>query len=300
MRAREPYNQTVISLPHFKGTPKVAFAFASILLCTVFGAAHAQVLKFAAMPEEAPAVAQARFTPLLRYLETRGMSGVFIATPDMPAFIDAVVSKRVDFVWINAFTFVQARARMRGDLTCVAHRREDANFTSSFITRDPNITSLSGLADKSLMFGPRTSTTGHLMPRHFLKTEAPGTLEKLRTIRHGASHEAVIDHVRRSAADVGVINTAVLARLKEDGKLADDALRVIHTTPPFQEYCFALPGDRDPALFTTVQNALTGLDPRRPDHRDILRSVRASRIVAGSDDAYAPLEEIARELGLVK
>jgi phosphonate transport system substrate-binding protein len=258
------------------------------------------VLRFAAIPDESWAVTQQRFTPLLRYLETRGMSGVMIATPDLASFIDAVTAKRVDFVWINGFSFVQARARMGGNLTCVAQRKEDANFRSVFVSRDSAINSIEHLAGKSIVFGPRPSVSGHLMPRFFLKQHPSEPLSKLKTIRHAVSHEATLDQVNRGVADVGVVSASALARLIAETKVDASALHVLHTTPTFVDYCFALTGDRDPTLYTALQNALTGLDPRRSDHMAILQSLRAKRVIAASDDAYAPIEEMAKEVGLLR
>jgi phosphonate transport system substrate-binding protein len=262
--------------------------------------AQAQVLRFAAIPHEPAAMAQQRFAPLLRHLETRGLTGVYIATPDVNTFVESVVTKRVDFAWMNAFTFVQARARMNGNLSCVAHRREDTQFQVAFVTRDASLKSLDTLAEKTVVFGARTSAVGHLMPRAFLKKESPGTLEKLKAIRHAASHEAVLDQLHRGVADIGVVSVSALAKLRSEGKVRDDPLHIIYTSPPFYDSCFAMPADGDPALFTAVQAALTGLDPFRVEHQAILQATRASRLVAGSDESYALLTEIARELKLIQ
>lgn len=221
----------------------------------------AQVLRFAAIPEEPLSVIQERFTPLLRYLDSRGMSAVLIATPDMQSFVEAVTSKRVDFAWMNGFSFVQARARMEGNLSCVVQRKEDIHFQSVIVTRSSEIASVDDLVGKILVFGPRQSVSGHLMPRHFLKQQWPTLLGKLKATRHAVSHEAVIDQVQRGAADAGVVSATALERSRALGQI-DDSLRTIYTTPKFSDYCFVLTGDRDPALVTAVQNALTGLDPR--------------------------------------
>jgi phosphonate transport system substrate-binding protein len=270
----------------------VAFTFVSTL--------QAQVLRFAAIPEEPAPIIQQRFTPLLRYLETRGMSGVIIATPDMNSFIDAVTAKRVDFAWISGFSFVQARARMSGNLTCVAHRKEDVNFQSVVVTRDAQMSSLDGIAGKTIVFGPRASLSGHLMPRHFIKQLSPAALAQANALRFAVSHESVLEQIKRGVGDVGVLNAASFFRMKEDGKIADDALRVVYTTPTYTDYCFALTGDRDPTLFTALQNALVALDPRRPEHAAILSSLRATRLVAATDDAYSDVEAIAKEVGLIR
>jgi phosphonate transport system substrate-binding protein len=277
---------------------KIFFAALALLFGSL--AAHAQVLRFAALPEEPQAVVQQRFAPLMRYLESRGMNAVWVPMPDMPTFIDAIASKRVDFVWTNGFSYVLARQRMGGNLIPIAQRAEDAQFKSVFFSANESVKGLADIAGKTLVFGPASSASGHLMPRHFLISQSPGTLETAKATKFTASQEAVLWRVAADEESVGVVNEAVWSRLMADGKLPKKSLKVFHTTPAFFDYCFAIPADRDPALITALQNALIGLDPRRGDDVPILRALRASRIIITTEDNYSQLEAAAVQSGLIK
>jgi phosphonate transport system substrate-binding protein len=273
------------------------------ITCTVLAwtsCTSAQVLRFAVLPEEPAAVSKQRFEPLLRYLETRGLTAIWITVPDQPALVEAVAAKRVDFAWMNGATFVQTRARMAGNLTPIAQRSEDAQYKSVIVTANDEVKALADLEGKSLMFGAKTSVAGHIMPRRFLLRDHPGLIEKLSAVRHAPTHEAVAYAVLRGAADAGALSEVSWERLVQEGRVDATKARVLFTTPTFFDYCFAIPADQDPALVTTLQNALIGLNPKQPDHANVLRALRATRVITASADNYAPLDEIMQALGLTK
>ena len=273
-----------------------------VAACALFAsvASHAQVLRFAALPEEPQAIVQQRFAPLMRYLESRGLNAVWVPMPDMPTFIDAIAATRVDFIWTNGFSYVLARQRMGGNLIPIAQRSEDAQFKSVFISANESVKTLADIAGKTLIFGPASSASGHLMPRHFLIAQSPGTLEAARSTKFSASQDAVAWRVAADEQSIGVVNEAVWTRMNAEGRLPKTGLKVFHTTPAFFDYCFAIPADRDPALITALQNALIGLDPRRGDDQPILRALRASRIIASNEENYSQLEAAAVQAGLIK
>jgi phosphonate transport system substrate-binding protein len=277
-----------------------AHAIALFLALAATSAAYAQVLRFAAIPEEPQAVIQQRFAPLMRYLESRGLTAVWVPMPDMPAFIDAIVSKRVDFIWTNGFSYALARQRMGGNLIPIAQRSEDAQFKSVFVSANESVKALADITGKTIIFGPASSASGHLMPRHFLISQSPGTLETAKATKFSSSQEAVVWRIAADEESVGVVNEAVWERMGVEGKLPKTQLKVFHTTPTFFDYCFAIPADRDPALITALQNALIGLDPRRADNLPILRAMRASRIITSTEENYTALEGAAVQAGLIK
>jgi phosphonate transport system substrate-binding protein len=284
---------TIGAMKHF------FFALIFAVMCGLSVAAQAQVLRFAVIPEEPAAVAQQRFAPLLRYLETRGLTAVWIPMADMPSLIDAVASKRVDFAWMNGFAFLQARARMSGNLMPIAQRTEDTQFKSVILTHDADIQKLADIAGKNILFGPPTSASGHLMPRHFINAQVPALIAA-GPAKYAASHEAVIYQLLEKKVDVGVVNEAVWKRLQAEGRLHLKSLQTLYTTPSFFDYCFAIPADRDPALVTALQNALIGLNPRSAEHAPILHALRATRLISSAPENYALLEAIAKESGLLK
>src|SRR5690606_11723261 len=92
-------------------------------------------------------------------------------TSDYAAVVSGFQRGDLHLGWFGGLTGVQARALTPGS-TAVAQRPRDAEFHSIFIV-GPGVaaTSLADLVGLTFTFGSESSTSGHLMPRHFL-TEA--------------------------------------------------------------------------------------------------------------------------------
>ena len=122
-----------------------------------------------AIPDEAPTALLRRFEPLGAYLGERLDRPVeFVPVVDHAAAVEALVSSQVDLAWLGGFTFVRARRRSGGAVQPLVQRVEDEHFRSVFVTRaDSGIDSLEDLRGRDLAFGSPSSTSGHLMPRHW-------------------------------------------------------------------------------------------------------------------------------------
>ena len=96
----------------------------------------------------------------------------FVPVVDYAATVEGLAADRLDIVWYGGFTSVQATERAQG-ATRLAMREEDASFKSVFVARtDSGIKGLTDLKGKTFAFGSVSSTSGHLMPRHFLRPPA--------------------------------------------------------------------------------------------------------------------------------
>ena len=146
----------------------LAAAFGGLFVS--FPSLAASTLRVSAIPDESPTELQLKFAPLGAYLEERlGMPVEFVPVTDYAAVVEALASDRVDLAWLGGFTFIQAKLRTGGRAEPLVQRDEDAKFTSKFITASERIKGLGDLKGASFAFGSPSSTSGHLMPRHFLR-----------------------------------------------------------------------------------------------------------------------------------
>ena len=131
--------------------------------------AHAaETLRVSAIPDEAPTELLRKFKPLGAYLEQQlGMKVEFVPVADYPAVVEALATDRLDMAWLGGFTFVQVNLKT-GNAMPLVQREQDAAFTSTFISADPQIKSLKDLKGKTFAFGSISSTSGSLMPRYFM------------------------------------------------------------------------------------------------------------------------------------
>jgi phosphonate transport system substrate-binding protein len=269
----------------------------------VFGAlSHAQqVFRVTTIPEEAATEQVRKFTPLAAYLEKRlGMKVEFTPVTDYPAAVEALVNKRVDLVWFGGFTHVQAQLRSGGKIVPIAQREEDTKFQSVFIAKtDSGIKQLSDLKGKQVSFGSASSTSGHLMPRHFL-LQANITPEKdFRRIAYSGAHDATIASVVSGRVDAAALDITVWRKFVSDNKVDTKAVDVFYTTPTFFNYNWSMHADSPAELRQRVQRALLELDSSTPEGREILQLNRATRYITTSPENYKGLESAGRSAGLI-
>jgi phosphonate transport system substrate-binding protein len=269
----------------------------------VFGAlSHAQqVFRVTTIPEEAATEQVRKFMPLAAYLERRlGMKVEFTPVTDYPAAVEALVNKRVDLVWFGGFTHVQAQLRSGGKIVPIAQREEDTKFQSVFIAKtDSGIKTLADLKGKQVSFGSASSTSGHLMPRHFL-LQASITPEKdFRRVAYSGAHDATIASVVSGRVDAAALDITVWRKFVSDNKVDTKAVDVFYTTPTFFNYNWSMHTDSPAELRQRVQRALLELDGSTPEGREILQLNRATRYIPTSPENYKGLEAAGRSAGLI-
>lgn len=269
----------------------------------VFGSlSHAQqVFRVTTIPEEAATEQVRKFTPLASYLEKRlGMKVEFTPVSDYPAAVEALVNKKVDLVWFGGFTHVQAQLRSGGKIVPIAQREEDTKFQSVFIAKtDSGIKALADLKGKQISFGSQSSTSGHLMPRHFLLQAQINPEKDFRRIAYSGAHDATIASVVSGKVDAAALDITVWRKFVAENKVDTKAVNVFYTTPTFFNYNWSMHVDTAVDLRERVKKALLDLDPATPEGKEILQLNRATRYIPTTPENYKGLESAGRSAGLI-
>ena len=276
-------------------------AVAGLALSLSIATTHAaETLRVSAIPDEAPTELIRKFKPLGEYLEQQlGMPVKFTPVSDYAAVVESLASDRLDLAWLGGFTFVQTRLKT-GDAIPLVQREQDEQFTSKFITADPEVKSLADLKGKTFAFGSVSSTSGSLMPRYFMLKDGIEREQYFKRIAYSGAHDATAAWVEAGKADAGVLNASVWDKLVAAGKVDTAKVRVISTTPPYYDYNWTVRGNLDPALVEKIKAAFLALDPANPEHKAILDLQAASRFIETKPENYAGIEEAARAAGLLK
>jgi len=269
----------------------------------VFGSlTHAQqVFRVTTIPEEAATEQVRKFTPLASYLEKRlGMKVEFTPVSDYPAAVEALVNKKVELVWFGGFTHVQAQLRSGGKIVPIAQREEDTKFQSVFIAKtDSGIKALADLKGKQISFGSQSSTSGHLMPRHFLLQAQINPEKDFRRIAYSGAHDATIASVVSGKVDAAALDITVWRKFVAENKVDTKAVNVFYTTPTFFNYNWSMHVDTAVDLRERVKKALLDLDPATPEGKEILQLNRATRYIPTTPENYKGLESAGRSAGLI-
>jgi phosphate/phosphite/phosphonate ABC transporter binding protein len=154
-----------------------ALAFAALAGPAGLRPASAQdkpALVFTAIPDQDESRLVERFTKLAELLQTKlGVPVKYIPVKSYPAAVTAFTNNQVQLAWFGGFTGVQARRAVPGS-QAIVQGAEDVNFKSFFIANaktglKPSKELPKEIAGKSFTFGARASTSGRLMPEHFLR-----------------------------------------------------------------------------------------------------------------------------------
>ena len=279
----------------------LALAAGFVLSCSAVIAQAADTLRVSAIPDEAPTELLRKFKPLGVYLEQQlGMKVQFVPVADYPAVVESLASNRLDLAWLGGFTFVQVHLK-DPTATPLVQREQDAQFTSKFITANPDVKSLADLKGKTFAFGSISSTSGSLMPRYFmLKNDNIKPEEYFKRISYSGAHDATAAWVQAGKVDAGVLNASVWDKLVASGKVDTQKVKVFATTPSYYDYNWTVRGSLDPALKEKIKKAFLDLDPAKPEQKAILDLQAASRFIETRPENYQGTEEAARAAGLLK
>lgn len=272
---------------------------------------EAPVLEVGAIPDQDPERLQRLYGKLSAYLEQRLEVPVeYEPVTDYAAAVSAFRVGDLDLVWFGGLTGVQARLQVPG-ARAIAQRAIDARFHSVFLANTATdlgtVDSLAGLArlrGHSFTFGSQISTSGRLMPQHFLDSAGVDVDAFRGQPGFSGSHDRTIKLVESGTFDAGVANEQVWRSRVASGRVDTTRVRVIWRTPPYHDYHWVIRPDLDRefgAGFTErVRGALLELSAADPEQREILELFGAERFIATADSNYDRIESVAREIGKIR
>ena len=210
----------------------------------------------------------------------------------------------VQLAWYGGLTGVQARLAVPGS-RAVAQRSTDENFTSVFVAApDSGISSLSDLKGRTFTFGSESSTSGNLMPRFFLDQEGIVPETDFKSVAYSGSHDATWKQVEAGAVEAGALNANVWKTRLEKDDVDTSRVAAFYTSPGYVDYHWVVRPGLDEvygAGFTQrVLDALLKLNASNGGRdQEIMDAFQADRFIPTSNENYAPIENIARDLGLI-
>lgn len=276
-------------------------------------AAFSGTLRVGAIPDQDPEILQRSYDRLAGLLEVRlpGVSVRYVPVTDYQGAVSGFRAGDLDLVWFGGLTGVQARLEVPG-AEAILRRDMDGRFTSVFITRPDSglapmaeVSDLSAVAGRSLTFGSESSTSGRLMPQHFLARAGVDVASDLDgPPGFSGSHDATIELVRAGAYDVGAVNSQVWDARLADGSVDETEVVEIFRTPPYADYHWVVQPGLDARFGSGFRSALidafTALEPEDPTEAEVLAFFGADAFVPTTDDDYDDIEAVAREIGAIR
>ncbi len=273
----------------------------ALVVWMVWGVAAADTLRVSAIPDEDPQELLRKYKPFTDYIEKEvGLKVKFVPVVDYAATVEGLAANRLDIVWYGGFTSVQAVQRAKG-ATRLAMREEDASFKSVFVARtDSGIRTLTDLKGKTFAFGSVSSTSGHLMPRHFLRAAGVDPERDFEKFGFSGAHDATAAWVAAGRVDAGALNFLVWKKLVDKEKVDTKKTNVFWTTPPYVDYVWVARGGVPEAVREKFRQALLKLDYTNPEHKKIMDLQRTRKFIPAKDSDWDGIRKAAIAAGMLK
>lgn len=285
-------------------------AVASASACGGGGAADG-TFTIGAIPDQDPQLLQRLYGTLSDHLASElGVPVRYEPVTNYAAAVNAFRVGDLDMVWFGGLTGVQARLQVDG-ARAILQRRIDADFHSVFIAHRPaeldSVTEVEGLrrlAGHTFTFGSESSTSGRLMPQHYLGRAGVGLDDFRGEPGFSGSHDKTIRLVEAGSFEAGVVNEQVWSQRVAEGTADTSRVDVIWRTPPYHDYHWVIrPGLEErfgEGFVERIRRAFVDLDPDDPRGRQILEMFGAEAFVPTENGNYEEIERVARQIGKIR
>lgn len=275
--------------------------------------AFSGTLRVSAIPDQDPEKLQRTYGLVAAYLEKQlpGIKVEYVPVTDYQASVSSFRTNDLDLVWFGGLTGVQARTEVSGAVT-LAQRDIDAKFTSVFVaspdaglSKISDVSALKTIAGHSLTFGSESSTSGRVMPQYFLKQAGVDVKTDMKgNVGFSGSHDKTIALVSAGTFEVGALNSSVWDKAVDEGKVDETKVQEIFRTPTFFDYHWLAQPTLDAkfgANFTaSLGKAILALDGSDAEELAILELFGAKKFIETKADNYARIEEIGKEIGVIR
>ncbi|MAX18558.1 MAG: putative selenate ABC transporter substrate-binding protein [Dehalococcoidia bacterium] len=262
-----------------------------------------KVFRIAGIPDQNASTLAQKYHILTDYLSQElGLTVKYVPTVNYAATVTSFNRGDIQMAWFGGLTGVQARLASPGSLA-LAQRPRDTEFHSKFIVQSGlDVTILEDLNGLTFTFGSESSTSGHLMPRHFLlEAGVDPETDFAGNANFSGSHDKTWALVESGAFQAGVLNEAVWDEAVEEGRVDVSRARVFFVTPSYFDYNWTVRGDLDAEFgdgFTLrVQNALVSLDG---SDQDVLDLFSTDSFIESQNENYQAIEDVAKSLGIIQ
>ena len=264
-----------------------------------------------AIPDQDPEKLQRLYGKLADYLSKEvGVPVVYKPVTDYTAAVTAFKVGDLDLVWFGGLTGVQARLQVPG-AEAIAQRDIDSDFHSVFIVNKKtglkpitNEKELEELKGRTFTFGSETSTSGRLMPQYFLEQAGVKPEDFKGQVGFSKNHDATLKLVEAGTYDAGVLNEQVWKKRVEAGEVDLNKVEVIWRTPAYYDYHWVINPqvkERYGSDFAQkVQAALLKLDPKVPEHKEILDLFGAGKFIPTQNSNYQQIETVGKQIGKIQ
>ncbi|MBT3556271.1 MAG: phosphate/phosphite/phosphonate ABC transporter substrate-binding protein [Rhodospirillales bacterium] len=257
------------------------------------------MIRIGVLPDETEAKLRERYLPLFQHLESAvGLKTELVVPKSYSHLLELFSQNQVDIAYFGGLTFLKAHKQLGA--APMVMRDTDLRFRSYFLARSDRIEkTIHDFKGQRLAFGAKLSTSGHLMPRHFLQTKGIVPETYFSEIKFSGAHDKTGFLVRDGMVDLGVANASIIDSMFSDGQLSKTNVQIIWKTPPYPDYVWAANKGLGAEVRNSLIQAFLQLSPTDEPDTAILNKLHAGGFLPASLDDFQELSTIAESLGML-
>lgn len=272
-------------------------------------AAKPSVIRVSAIPDFNKGKLDDTAKAVCAYLsEQVGVEFRFEPSSDYTATVNGLVANKLDLVWYGGLTAVETLDAAKGKAVVLACRDVDLKFKTYFIANQEAIAAgkikpiekledLKALAKSlSFTFGDKKSTSGHLMPRHFLVQAGIDPEQAFKSpagYRVSGGHASTMQAVITGEVDLGALNFVYYDKAKPEEKAAAP---IVYTTPEYVDYCWIGHDRLGKDLLDRIRAAFLALDAKDKAHKAVLDAWGAGKFVTAEAASWDSIRQVMKAL----
>lgn len=291
-----------------------SFALAGLLLGLAGGCGDSAanedstpVLFFSAIPDANKSDLAAKYGKIASYLSQElGVPVEYAPATNYGASVEAFRNGDIQLAWFGGVTGVQARRAVEG-AQAIAQGRVDPQYFSYFIAHkdsgvEPGEEFPLGLESKTFLFGAPDSTSGRVMPEHFIRLNTQRSPEDFfgHTNRFSHGHDLTALAVQEGTVDAGALSYKKYDAMVAAGQIDPAVCRIVWRTPHYPDYNWTahpLLEERYGAGFTArLQSTLVGIT----DQQLLADLLRPEGLIPATNENFRFVEETMLKSGMAR
>lgn len=258
---------------------------------------------FTAIPDVDESQLRTRFEKVALYLEEKlGVEVKYVPVKSYSAAVTAFRNNQVQLAWFGGLSGVQARRLVPGS-QAIAQGYEDQFFKSYFIAHHSTGLEVSDsfpdITEKTFTFGSKGSTSGRLMPQYYIEQHLKKKPQQaFKRVGFSGDHNRTIVQVQSGTYQVGAVNYKVWESALAAGKIDTNKVNIIWKSPIYPDYQWTIHADVEAnfgaGFADKVKAALLNMNSP-----ELLKSFPRSSFVEAKNTDFQPVEDVAKQIGLI-
>jgi len=261
-----------------------------------------KILTFSAIPDQNSTDLDTRYNKLSAHLEKElGVKFKYLPVKDYSAAVQAFKNGQIQLGWFGGLSGVQAQMAVSG-ANAIAMGKTDAHFKTYFIAhKSTGLQASESFPVKTkgltFTFGSKNSTSGRLMPEHFLMENTQKKPDEFFSkVGFSGDHSKTISQVNDGVFKVGAVNFKVW----EAEKAKNPNVSVIWKTPDYVDYNWTAHPELETkfgAGFTAkLQKALLAI--KDPELLKLCQ--RPEGFIKAENSQFLPIKKVAESIGIIR